>query len=327
MVVLGWRGWMGCVLVGMCSSAIACDPVDRSVDRDVADGGGDDDDTPDDGADEPADDDTQDTEDPPTGEPPPSPEPRPDAASLCDGPDGSLGTACQLDDGTEGTSWCIVIDGVEFDTPCSDDDPVCTPGDGYDYGCMGDICVWAEDHFEWYSWSEPDCNTPLVLQFPGESLDFAPAVAASFDLSTDGSCMSTDWPSAPWLAMDRDGDGQIRSGAELFGSATPIASGTASQGFEALSELDSNRDGRITAADARFGELVLWSDLDDDRIGAAGELRPIAQAQIVAIDLGFARRASCDAHGNCGVERAAFELREGNATRVGEVVDVHLPCR
>jgi hypothetical protein len=314
----------------MSSGAIACDSVDRSVDRDVADDG-DDDDDPDDGSDAPDDDDPQTPDDdPPPDEDPdgptPEPEPRPPAAQPCDGQPWE-GTVCALDDGSEGASWCILIDGQEFDTPCSAEPPECVPGEGEDYGCGGDICTWTGDHFELFSWWEPDCNTPLVLQFPGESLDFTPAVAASFDLSTDGSCMSSDWPTAPWLALDRDGDGEIRSGAELFGSATPMAAGTARHGFAALAELDSNRDGKITAADARFAELVLWSDLDDDRVGAVGELRPIAQAQIVAIDLGFARRASCDAHGNCGVERASFELREGNATRIGEVVDVHLPCR
>ncbi|MBC8069794.1 MAG: hypothetical protein IAG13_15765 [Deltaproteobacteria bacterium] len=141
--------------------------------------------------------------------------------------------------------------------------------------------------------------------------------------------MSTDWPTVPWLALDRDGDGVIGGGHELFGNATAMAAGShAEHGFAALAELDSDRDGKITADDARFGELVLWSDLDDDRIGVMSELRPLRETQLVSIDLAFARRHDCDDRGNCGYERAAFEYRDGaGKLAIGEVVDLHLQCR
>lgn len=245
---------------------------------------------------------------------------------LCPGRD-AAGAECTLDDGTAGHSYCIVVDDVELETPCLAE-PGCTPGEGFDQGCLGEACVWNGEDFEYQSWSTPDCNTPLVLDF-GDGISFAPATANAFDLSHDGSCQSTDWPSAPWLALDRDGDGTIRGGHELFGNATPMASGGfAAQGFAALAELDSNRDGKITAADRDFDKLVLWQDLDDDRVGALGELQPLSSSSLVSIDLGFTRRASCDAAGNCGLERASFEFRgPGGRIATGEVVDVHLPCR
>jgi hypothetical protein len=102
----------------------------------------------------------------------------------------------------------------------------------------------------------------------------------------------------------------------------------ASHGFEALAEFDADRDGKITAADPIFHELVLWSDHDSDRRGALGELVPVATAELIAIDLGFGRRYDCDERGNCGVERSAFEFRdELGKVRSGEIVDVHLPCQ
>jgi len=258
----------------------------------------------------------------------PSAEAQPDAAIPCDS-DTWGGDACTTADGQEGTNFCIVVDGEEVQTPCSTDAPECQPGEGEDLGCMGEICYWDGEALHWYSWSEDDCETPLVVSFDGAPIELAPAVAASFDLSTDGTCMSTDWPiNAPWLALDRDGDGSIRDGSELFGSATGLSSGGHAQhGFAALAELDSDRDGKITAADARFGELVLWSDLDDDRIGVLAELQPLRETTLVSIDLGFSREASCDHQGNCGYERASFEYRTPKGLAVGEVVDMHLPCR
>ncbi len=89
------------------------------------------------------------------------------------------------------------------------------------------------------------CTTPLVLVFGGERVSFADDDGQSaFDLAPAGLApqQPTDWPTAqtPWLALDRDGDGRITSGAELFGSATMTATGPAAHGFAALADLDDN---------------------------------------------------------------------------------------
>lgn len=266
---------------------------------------------------------SDDPSDEPSGEPTAE---KPEPTELCDETMGA--ETCTTEEGQEGWTFCIIVDGEEYDTPCMADPGECFPGESYDQGCLGEICYWEDDAFHRYSWSEPDCETPLVVSFDGGPIEFAPAVADAFDLSTNGTCTTTDWPSAPWLALDRDGDGMISDGSELFGSATTMASGShAEHGFAALAELDSDRDGKITAADARFGELVLWSDLDDDRIGTSLELRPVRETALVSIDLGFDRRASCDDYGNCGFERASFEYQTSVGLAVGEVVDVHLACR
>jgi len=259
---------------------------------------------------------------------PPPPIAEPITAEPCDAQTASLGAACDTDAAAAGTQQCIVIDGKEYWTPCEEEEPTCYAGDYEDDGCVARWCVWTGEAFAWRERWNDECNTPLVLNFERGPVEFAPVAAATFDLSTDGSCTNTAWPTAPWLALDRDGDGFIRSGAELFGNATAMSSGGFAQhGFGALAELDSNLDGKIDAADARFSELVLWSDLDDDRIGAYDELRSLAETTVVSIDLGVSRRAECDAMGNCGYERASFEFRRGEQTWFGEVVDVHLLCQ
>jgi hypothetical protein len=302
---------------------------DADADEDAEEpGDASDDDVDDDNdADEPADDNPDDGEDDDDA----APVERPSAAVPCDWEQAWEGYECALEDGSEdatGTQQCILIDGEEFWTPCTSEPAACVPGEGEDYGCGGDICTWNGEAFEWYSWWEDDCATPLVMNFERGPVEFAPVAAATFDLSTNGTCTNTAWPTSPWLALDRDGDGMIRSGAELFGSAAPMSSGGFAQnGFASLAELDSNLDGKISAADARFSELMLWSDFDEDRIGAYAELRPLSESPVVSIDLGFTRRAQCDSAGNCGVERASFEYRQGDRIAFGEVVDVHLPCQ
>ncbi len=246
--------------------------------------------------------------------------------------------ACTTSEGESGTSLCVLSWGSEVWTECAVEHE-CTPDDVFEEGeCQGTYCAINEGVLiidEWISsdpccgTNDPCCWTPLVVKFDGEPLRFETASAAAFDISGQGACLSTDWPSAPWLALDRDGDGVIGNGRELFGSGTIMSTGArADHGFEALAEFDVDGDGKITAADPIFHELVLWADHDSNRRGTLDELVPVAAAELVAIDLGFSRRYDCDERGNCGVERSSFEFRDELGTmRSGELVDVHMPCQ
>ncbi len=175
-----------------------------------------------------------------------------------------------------------------------------------------------------------DSVTPLVLAFRGEPVQFNTAVAASFDLTGTMSVI-TDWPTSttPWLALDRNGNGKVDGGHELFGSATLLASGeTASNGFVALRELDSNSDGRVDASDDSWGRLLVWSDVNSDRLTTSNELSTAAARELVAIELGYTVERRCDARGNCEVERAGFVYRDGGGEELrGTVIDVHLRLR
>lgn len=175
-----------------------------------------------------------------------------------------------------------------------------------------------------------DSVTPLVLAFRGEAVQFNTAVAASFDL-TGTMSVRTDWPTSttPWLALDRNGNGRIDDGGELFGSATLLRSGEAArEGFAALAELDSNADGRIDESDEMWAQLLVWSDVDSDRVSAANELSSVGKRDLVAIELDHVVDRRCDARGNCEVERGGFRYRDGRGRELaGAVVDVHLRLR
>ncbi len=174
------------------------------------------------------------------------------------------------------------------------------------------------------------CNTPLVLVWDESPVVFSSEQLASFDLTGQGISHASDWPTAetPWLALDRDGDGVIASGEELFGSATRLSTGArAAHGFEALRELDENRDGWITADDRRFADLLIWADRDESRTTSASELSQ-ASSRLVAIELANRMEMRCDARGNCEGQRARFTYVDASgATRTGAVVDVYLRGR
>ena len=81
-----------------------------------------------------------------------------------------------------------------------------------------------------------------------------------FDLDNSGFAESTSWiaSSDGLLVLDRNANGQIDGGAELFGTETMLSNGTfASNGFEAIADLDDNEDGIISAVDEVFSMLPL----------------------------------------------------------------------
>ena len=110
----------------------------------------------------------------------------------------------------------------------------------------------------------------------------------------------------------------------LFGSMTRLASGQRAQhGFAALSELDQNHDGVITAADPSFSQLLLWRDLDQDRQSARAEMEKLTDSGVRELSLRYARQPRCVATA-CEVERAGFGFVDGlGREQRGTIIDVH----
>jgi hypothetical protein len=130
-----------------------------------------------------------------------------------------------------------------------------------------------------------------------------------FDLDADGSTEATGWTQEEhldaFLVADRDFNGTIDDGSELFGEFTPllISPGLATHGFEALAELDlevfgGNGDGWIDAMDWNFSLLKVWVDLDHDAISDDGELLSLAEVGLLAIHLDYRQSSHSDPHGN-----------------------------
>ncbi|WP_374981495.1 calcium-binding protein [Pseudomonas solani] len=130
---------------------------------------------------------------------------------------------------------------------------------------------------------------PLSLDLDGDGIETVGANAGiTFDFDGDGLKTGTGWVKGDdgFLVLDRNGNGQIDNGGELFGVDTVKANGQkASNGFDALKDFDSNGDGVFDAQDTQFANVKIWQDANQDGIAQAGELKTLAEHNIVAINL------------------------------------------
>ncbi|WP_165680455.1 calcium-binding protein [Metapseudomonas otitidis] len=130
---------------------------------------------------------------------------------------------------------------------------------------------------------------PLSLDLDGDGIETVGANAGiTFDFDSDGLKTGTGWVKGDdgFLVLDRNGNGQIDNGSELFGVDTVKANGQkATDGFDALRDFDSNGDGVFDAKDAQFANVRIWQDSNQDGIAQAGELKTLAEHNIVAINL------------------------------------------
>lgn len=103
---------------------------------------------------------------------------------------------------------------------------------------------------------EAEIVTPIILDLDGDGVETVTVGGgAYFDHEGDGFAESTGWAGADdgLLVWDRNGDGMINNGSELFGNNTPLANGQkAANGFASLAELDSNQDGKIDSNDTVY---------------------------------------------------------------------------
>ena len=152
------------------------------------------------------------------------------------------------------------------------------------------------------------CLTPIMIDTTGSDFRLTDVDGgAPFDFFGDGSPVQMAWTDSRsgvgLLVLDRNSNGTIDNGTELFGNTTPQPDSAQKNGFAALAEFDKvenggNADGVIDHSDTVFSSLRLWIDSNHDGISQPTELFRLPDLGIALISLTYREARRVDRFGN-----------------------------
>lgn len=161
---------------------------------------------------------------------------------------------------------------------------------------------------------------PLIIDLGGDGVELSDDTF-SFDLDADGESDQISRPkgNSGFLALDKNGDGIINDGTELFGTQN-------GDGFKDLARYDSNGDGKIDKDDPIYDKLRIWKPGAN---GDQGELIGLGEVGIGAIYLDAKNNEQLMQSANgetLGVQRksAAYQRTDGSE---GQIYHVDLAKR
>ncbi len=238
-------------------------------------------------------------------------------------------------------------------TACADEAIECSGAQRFDYelGALAAHNAWVGDDRNWsYEQrradapvdcgpentncspppdDDPTCTgSPLVMSLDETPVTFSSvAEGVDFDLLGTGHKVRTGWVThGALLVLDRNFNGRIDSGRELFGEGTLFAKGgLPADGFAALAEYDrrdlgGNDNGALDVGDAVFPRLELWVDANKNGESEPGELTTLIEHGITTIGL-VATKAKAPLAASGHVVALESDVAWANG-RTGQVYDV-----
>ena len=171
-------------------------------------------------------------------------------------------------------------------------------------------------------------KSPLILDLNGDGVKTTSKEnGVYFDHENDGFAERTGWVSAEdgLLVYDRNNNGKIDNGTELFGDNTLLADGSkAENGFEALKEFDSNKDGILDQNDADWYKLQIWQDKNQNGRTDAGELKSLDETGVKSIDLNYSETQLTDSNNNAQKQTSTVTMADGSTANIIDIwFDTH----
>src|SRR5574343_485455 len=101
--------------------------------------------------------------------------------------------------------------------------------------------------------------------------------------------------------------------------ATTMANGQkASNGYQAMAELDTNGDGVLNSKDSLYGDLRVWVDANADGVSESGELKSLQDLGITQLNLDGKQDASLN-NGNIVGATSTYQTADGQTHAAADV--------